>query len=227
MKFHLTLKSSNAKTGKIPVSTSSNSTCPSTCPFNNNQGCYANNGPLALHWQKISQGLRGTDYATFLESIKSLPLGQLWRHNQAGDLPGNGKNINSKMLNDLVKANHAKNGFTYTHYDPSKYNNGKKIENANKKGFTINLSANNPNEADNLFDLNIAPVVTVLPYSQIKNLYTPKGRKIIVCPAAIKEGISCATCKLCSIRDRKVIIGFPAHGSQVKKAMKVFNIQSI
>jgi hypothetical protein len=224
MKFHLTLKSSNVKTGAIPVSTSSAETCPPTCPFNNSQGCYAGSGPLALHWKAVTNGARGDSYNDFLDKIEALPGGQLWRHNQAGDLPGNGVEIDGAALGDLVKVNFNKKGFTYTHYDPAIGNNAAYIKGANQFGFTINLSANTPTHADQLAALNIAPVVTVLPADQVENSYTPGGRKIVVCPATIRDDISCSTCKLCAVTDRAVIVGFPVHGTQKRKAARVFEL---
>ena len=71
MNFHLTLKSSNVKTGPIPVSTSSAATCPPTCPFNNGEGCYAGSGPLALHWKKVTEKTRGDQFAEFLNKIEA------------------------------------------------------------------------------------------------------------------------------------------------------------
>ena len=49
---HTTIKSANRKVGPIPVTTTSATTCPDVCPFNNANegGCYANGGPLAMHW---------------------------------------------------------------------------------------------------------------------------------------------------------------------------------
>jgi len=94
--FHLTLVSNNAKTGKIPVSTSSADTCPKTC--GQFETCYAKTGPLALHWNKITAGTRGTNLREFTAAIKALPAGQLWRHNQAGDLPGADETIDAGQL---------------------------------------------------------------------------------------------------------------------------------
>jgi hypothetical protein len=227
MNFHLTLKSSNVKTGPIPVSTSSAATCPPTCPFNNGEGCYAGSGPLALHWKKVTEKTRGDQFAEFLNKIEALPGGQLWRHNQAGDLPGNGIEIDGAALGDLVKVNFNKRGFTYTHYEPAIGNNAKYIKGANDYGFTINLSANTPSHADKLSALNIGPVVTVLPANQVENSYTPGGRKIVVCPATIRDDVSCSTCKLCAVSNREIIIGFPVHGTSKKKAARVFEIKSI
>lgn len=214
---HLTPRSANAKTGAIPVSTVSNSTCPDTCPFKGN-GCYAEYGPLALHWRKVSDNTRGTDWDTYCQKIANLPSDQLWRHAQAGDLPGDGADINTVELVKLVNANKGKRGFSYTHYPPVGQN-ADLIQFANDNGFTVNLSANSLDHADELLDLGVGPVVTVLD-SHIEgrqDIFTPNGVRVVVCPATYSDNISCATCKLCAVRDRNVVVGFPAHGSGKKK----------
>ena len=226
--FHLTVKSSNKKVGPIPVSTTSQDTCPNACPLKNSSegGCYAEQGPLKLHWDKVTNGTRGSTLAAFNEKIRALPAGQLWRHNQAGDLPGNAEDLDSLAVYALADANEGRQGFTYTHYDvESNKFNRKVVEIANKRGFTINLSSNSPAHADELADLECGPVVTLLPGDQVENSYTPKGRKVVVCPAAIKEGISCATCGMCARQNsgskERPIVGFPVHGVSKKKAGKV------
>lgn len=221
---HLTPRSRNAKTGPIPVSTTGQSTCPDVCPFKAG-GCYAKGGPLAMHWRKVGAGIAGTDWSTFCESVKALPEGQLWRHNQAGDLPGDGVTIDALAMTELVHANARRKGFTYTHYpvtgvSTAEAANRREVQHANGAGFTVNLSANNPAHADALADLGVGPVVTVLPAEQTENTTTPKGRKVVVCPATQRDDVSCATCKLCS-RQRDVIVGFPAHGASKRKASRV------
>jgi len=227
LRYHLTPKSANEKTGPIPVSTTSAATCPPDCPFNNKQGCYAGSGPLALHWAAVTRGDRGDQFADFFDKIAALPPGQLWRHNQAGDLPGNGLEIDGRALGDLVKANKGRRGFTYTHYNPANGKNAAYIKGANDWGFTVNLSANTPAHADQLAALGLGPVVTVLPIDQRENTVTPGGLKIVVCLATIREGVSCSSCQLCAVSNRAAVIGFPAHGTQAKKAARVFSIQSI
>jgi len=37
----------------------------------------------------------------------------------------------------------------------------------------------------------------------------------------------CADCKLCAISSREAIIGFPAHGTQAKKAARVFMMEAV
>ena len=208
-RVHLSPKSSNVKTGPIPVSTSSRDTCPTDCAMR--QGCYASTGPLALHWSAVSNGSRGTDWNAFCASIDALPDGQLWRHNQAGDLPGNGHTVDPVALGDLVRSNIGKRGFTYSHYRDA--DSLAWIKHANAWGFTVNLSANDLSDADTLADTQAGPVVVVLPSTQNQNTVTPKGRRVVVCPATQREDVSCATCQLCQ-RQREVIVGFPAHGTK-------------
>lgn len=143
---HLTRISKNTKTGPIPVSTSSAETCPDSCPFRE-KGCYALNGPLALHWRKVTQRTSGLEWEDFCNQIAALPRNQLWRHNQAGDLCGINEYIDAGALSKLTRAN--------------------------------------------------------------------RGRKVVICPATQREGVTCATCGLCQ-KQRGAIVGFPAHGNAKK-----------
>jgi hypothetical protein len=217
MQTHLTLVSRNVKTGPIPVSTTSAESCPSACPFNNANGCYAASGPLAIHWRKVTNGLSGDSYGAFLDKVSRLIKGQLWRHNQAGDLIGEGDTLDTQALALLVKANKGKRGFTYTHKPLDNQVERDAIRDANKGGFTVNLSGNNLDHADSLVDLGIAPVVVVLPHDATQNTVTPKGRKVVVCPATQRDDVSCASCGLCALQ-RDAIVGFPAHGPSKRKA---------
>lgn len=209
MQVHLTLKSANAKTGPIPVSTTERDSCPTDCAMR--AGCYAASGPLALHWAAVSAGTRGTSWGQFTQAIAALPEGQLWRHNQAGDLPQTGGTIDAVKLGQLVAANQGRRGFTYTHHrDRASL---VWVKHANAWGFTVNLSANDLHDADALAETGAGPVVVVLPSTQTQNTTTPAGRKVVVCPATQRDDVSCATCQLCQ-RQRSTIVGFPAHGTK-------------
>ena len=215
MNTHLTIKSSNAKTGPIPVSTSPRASCPPECPFLGD--CYGESGfRTRLHWDKVDSGERGTQYREFIAKIKALPPATLWRHNQTGDLAGVGSKVDRRKLASLVKANKGRQGYTYTHKPVLSGEharaNAEAIEQANRDGFTINLSANNAAHADKLANLGIAPVVAIVPRDTPDVSYTPQGRKIVVCPAQQRDDITCATCGLCA-RQRSVIVGFRAHGA--------------
>lgn len=219
--YHLTRVSANAKTGPIPVSTTSKSSCPRNCPLAGS-GCYAESGPLALHWKAVSEKGRGYDLDKFCREIKRLPKHQLWRYGQAGDLPGDVDQIDDAALEAIVTANRGRRGFAYTHYPAHDPANARAIARANAEGFIVNLSANNLEHADELASLGVAPVVTLLPVGQDKPTTTPEGRFVAICPASVRDDVSCATCGICANPDRKAIIGFPVHGVGAKKAQKVF-----
>jgi len=224
---HLTLKSANVKTGPIPVTTSSASTCPDACPLKAG-GCYAKGGPLGMHWQKVTRGDRGGALSRLVQQIQSFPVGQVWRHNQAGDLPGLSDYIDARALHKLTQANKGRRGFTYTHKPVEgsgnvETSNRAAVRHANQSGFTINLSANSLSHADRLADLDAGPVVAVVPENAPATMETPAGRKAIVCPAQQREDITCANCQLCSRANRSVIIAFRAHGASKRKAEAIAN----
>ena len=212
MNYRFTLKSANAKTGPIPVTTSARATCAPSCPWKNN-GCYAESGPPAIVWNEVDKGERGAgSWAELLQKIKALPAGQIWRHNQAGDLPHASGVIDAAAMRGLARANKGKRGFTYTHHAPTALNL-KTIRAAVEAGFTINLSADSLTDADAKAEFGL-PVTVVMPSDARQNTVTPAGRKVIVCPATQQDDITCASCKLCAIPDRAAIIGFPAHGAR-------------
>lgn len=219
-RVHLTLKSRNEKVGPIPVSTTESKTCPTSCPFKKS-GCYADGGPLALFWGKVDRGMAGVSWDEFCGQVAALPEGQLWRHNQAGDLPSDGKVIDGKAVAALVAANEGKRGFTYTHHDAHHPGNYSAIRDANRAGFTVNLSGNNLAHADNLAALNIGPVVAVVAEDHPEHSTTPAGRKVVVCPEQTGKAKSCAECGLCQKVNRAVIVAFRAHGVSKKKAIRI------
>lgn len=227
MKTHLSPFSKNKKTGPIPVSTSSKTTCPDSCLFKGN-GCYAEGGPINIHWSQVTKGNRGFEWSEFLAAIRKLRKNTLWRHNQAGDLVGSNEKINAKALAELVAANKGRRGFTYTHYpmlaedvESDIYTESEKeivadwnrvnVKTANENGFTINLSANNPRHAQKLKALGIAPVVSVVE----EDFKTDD--QIVVCPAVTRDDANCFNCELCQKQHSKVI-GFPVHGVRKKVA---------
>lgn len=210
----LTLVSNNVKTGPIPVSTTAASTCPPTC--GQYHTCYAKFGPLMMHWGRVSSGERGEEWEDFCSRIKRLPKNQLWRHAQAGDLPGNGEHIDATALNMLVEANRGKRGFTYTHYPLDGVHNLLCIEEANRKGFTVNVSCDSLTQSDRVTDITDAPQAVVLPSTiTVKSLSTPAGRKVVVCPATYRLDMKCFNCGICyDASSDRAVIGFPAHGTK-------------
>jgi hypothetical protein len=218
--YHFTRISRNVKTGPMAVTTTSANSCPPHCELKRN-GCYAESGPLALHWRAVSAGTRGSTFDELLLEIRTLRHHALWRHNQAGDLtPSSPGVIDTGLLNRLAMANRGRRGFTYTHYPPTPANRVP-IQEANQLGFTVNLSAQTLEQADSYASQGIAPVVIILPQGATKSVRTPAGRQVVVCPASLSN-TDCLNCGICQQRDRAAIVGFPAHGAGAQRVQAIF-----
>src|SRR5258706_11156821 len=203
-------RSLNRKNGGIPATISSGATCPPSCRFFG-EGCYAEFHPLRVWWNDVSRG-GGVSWRAFLKLIRALPPGQVWRHNEAGDLPGFGDALDIDALLELALANVGRRGFTFTHKPLLTARERFGVRVAVDSGFVINLSADSLAEADRLAELEIAPVAVVLPSdSPVRGLRTPAGRPIAVCPAQTSD-TTCARCQLCTRAKRTGIVGVPAHG---------------
>jgi len=214
--FHFIRSSSNRKTGPLPVTYSARSTCPPSCPHIG-ADCYAEDFLTRMTWDKVAQ--RGHDIAAPARAIASLPPGQAWRMNVAGDLPGEGETVDAYQLGEIVKANKGRRGFTYTHkHQPDALT---WIRHANAWGFTINLSADDAGHADQLAKTDAGPVVCIVPSDTPEISYTPEGRQIVICQAQTRDGATCESCgnfnPWCSRSDRSFIVGFRAHGSKAKQ----------
>jgi hypothetical protein len=185
-------------------------------------GCYAESGPLAIHWREVTDGNRGTDAAQFFTEIEELPDGQLWRHNQAGDLPHTLGRISRRFIKSIAEANRGRRGFTYTHHDITKGENLALIRYANRNGFRINVSTESESAADAAVAAGLPAVIAVSSDESRTHWRTPEGNVVTVCPAQRTEdqfsGVSCSSCQLCQSRSHKQIIAFLAHGTSKKKA---------
>lgn len=217
----LVADSGNTKTGHMPVSTSDMNSCPERCPFLSQ--CYASFGHTIFHWKKVPE--RGTLWAEFVKKVAAFPQGQLWRHNEAGDLPSRKGRIDAAKLRALVKANRGRRGFTYTHHELTEANIAA-IRHANANGFTINVSCETVGQVDYVRALGL-PAVLATPKGEPVPTQTPGGNPLRICPAvtsaeAIKAGrdvpkIQCSNCGICYRHDRISSIVFPAHGPGAKR----------
>jgi hypothetical protein len=203
--------SGNSKTGPIPVSRTVRASCPSGCPFNN--VCYPNYGPGSWHWKRLEEK-GGMGWDEFLANIRRLWKGQLWRHNEAGDLPHNNGTINRTMMRQLVAANKGKQGFTYTHHVISRANL-ETLRIANRGGFTVNASCEAVEQVDAVRKLGL-PAVLVVGSELPKGSSTPDGHPLRRCPAETSN-ITCSRCGICARSDRQSVIYFTVHGPGTKR----------
>jgi hypothetical protein len=213
MKIQFIPKSSNRKTGPIPVTYSERDTCPPSCAHYRSS-CYAEDFYTRMSWDKTAQ--RGHELGEFCTLVAALPPGQLWRHNVAGDLPGAGETIDAAALGEIVRANIGRRGFTYTHKKSAEALQW--AAEATAWGFVVNISADDAGDADALADVTTCPIVVTVPMDTPEKSETPDGRTIIVCPAQTRDDVTCASCGLCARADRRVIVGFRAHGTRARVA---------
>jgi len=217
----LVYPSTNAKTGPIAMITMTRETCAWDCPFREG-ACFAEGGPLRIHWDKVTRGERGESWSALCVSVSRLPLKIMIRYAQAGDLPGDGVILDRDAVYEMAIAAKGKQMFGYCHYPMSFDWNATTVEEATRMGFVINVSANSLEHADELKGLVRVPVVAVLPrdYPHTGG-FTPAGHRVVVCPAQTRDNVTCQTCALCSSPKRKSIIGFLAHGSRARQAEAV------
>ena len=224
MFVHITKKSSNAKTGRMPVTTTESSSCPSTCPHIDGN-CYAKSGfHLRQHWSKVTSHERGGTWDDLCNYIRTLKPNQLWRHNQAGDLPyvriatqnSFQELITLPLLKDLVDANKASGakGYTYSHHVLNTHN-AEAIKYSNRNGFTVNASCESMTQADDAIAQGI-PAVVVVDNSKPVPARTPAGTRVLVCPAQTSD-TNCKDCGICAQSNRKCVVAFLAHGNRANK----------
>lgn len=215
LKVTITEVSRNKKTGPILTTMTSPSSCPKSCALKGN-GCYAEHGPTAIHWNRVDD--KGMEWDEFCDELKRKLRGKsLWRHNVAGDLPTleDGVTVSGRAIGRLLVRAEAVPGFTYTHH-PLNQSNVYLFDFVHTAGvgkFTINISADTMAQADEAFEMNL-PTTVVVPSDWTGLRLTPKGNPVVICPAVANEGVTCLTCQLCAKADRKSIVGFPAHGAR-------------
>ena len=216
-RFHLSRVSSNKKTGPMPVTTTSRNSCPPTCAMRS--ACYAMTGPLALHWDKVSNSERGKGWRDHLADLATLPLFSPLRLNQSGDLPHSAGKISRRYLVallDVIKRRKLR-AWTYTHHDLAKGENAELLRRAFRSGLTINVSTESVAAADAAIAAGLPATITV-PSTETRSTWrTPDRNLVMVCPAQRRE-TNCAECTLCHKRGKRVIIAFTAHGTRKKTA---------
>ena len=239
LNFHLSTNTQNIKLGveDMATTTTSRETCPNDCPFKKS-GCYGDNFPLSVHWDKITEKTRGVKFKEFLKQLKALSKHKNLRLSQAGDLVlDDNNNISEKYLNEIIKhTTHLKSVWTYTHHNlENSVINQNRVIKATNQGLVINYSTESLFKADKAFNSGLLPVSVIRSdnekievfkknkktyYKLTKKITTPEGRRCVLCPSQQFEHVHCSNCKLCNLKDRDYVILFAVHGNQSKKANK-------
>lgn len=226
---HLSVASKNKKTGRIPVTTTPRSTCPTGC-VHRGTSCYFENGGSAIFWTHVDRTAaspslefshsdkNGREYSTKLHSWEdfvalvdsgALPRG-LARFGQGGDLPGNGIRIDRKAVLALARAS-ARAGvrwIAYTHYvwsSPSRVDfryNVETLRLARVAGMPINVSCDTMEQVDRTRRLGLLAVVTAPSSYSTRTGRTAGESPLSQCPATYRDsgiGSSCESCGGCAV----------------------------
>ena len=208
-RFHFKAISTNKKLGGMPATTMPRRFCFDTnCALREN-GCYAESGPIAIHWKAVSNGSRGDTFEVFLAKLRTIARGQLWRHAQAGETP-------IEAFIPIARATRGSRGFGYTHHTLTPAL-ASLLKDTWALGLHINLSCDSLEQADAAIAAGLH-AVTVLPSDETRIAFdTAGGNRVVACPHE-RAGVTCRQCQLCWDRPAHVVIGFVAHGSGKRKA---------
>jgi hypothetical protein len=230
----------NSKLGPFVAGTvTDSSTCPDSCPLKIEKlldgttkpgPCYGHLGPIRIHWDNLDKKTAGQAWEDALKSVRRLRKGTLGRFGQVGDHPGENNKLDRNSMNAWTNAIKGQTWWGYTHYDavsktPSARHNLSVIKEANKNNYRLNVSCENYKQVDKAISLGLSAVV-IVPSDTTTTQTTPGGHKVVMCPAAVQENVTCGgspTTKacgggtpLCILMNRKFAVGFPSHGSRKK-----------
>lgn len=210
--YRLVRSSGNRKLGASVFKTyASKNSCPNTCPFKGN-GCFGENFPQDMAWNKVEQV--GVDLPQLIDEIQSLPMRSKLRINVVGDY--------ANPLEDIPKfsavvARKQLDVLNYTHHKPTP----EVVAVAKAASYVVNFSGEHAGFAEWCLDNGVNAVIA-LP-SFYKGKFIKCGMvNVVTCPAVYRE-VTCENCMLCAQDrvERKIAIGFPAHGTKKKAIDRV------
>ena len=217
-KFTYNSNTSNTKIGKnkgIGTVLITADSCPDTCKLKG-QGCYAETGFVGLHWGRLNRGETGTDWVGLAEQVKAKqPKSGLVRFGVAGDLPQHGRTgeINGNLVGLLQGIFNGLKVYGYTHHRQSPHNL-QIIEQMAASGWHVNFSCDSMQDAVDTVKRGHS-AVCVVPHTETRKRWHVDGVPVVVCPAQTREGMDCATCRLC-MHERRCVVAFRAHGAKRK-----------
>lgn len=238
-----------AKTGGGIRITMARITCPAACPLRGRRPgdaddvdgrgpCYAETGTVSWHWNRIDDGSRGVLWPELVSQVAAEPRGAWGRWAQAGDCPSIGVNrIDRDRMHELATAAIGLPLVGYTHYPVTDNSreaawNVATLLSLKARGLNLNASCETLEQVDTAVDRGLTAVI-VQHEDAPDSLVTPKGRKVVFCPAQRDDGKT--TCfggkgtracgggtPLCGRADRDWAVMFKAHGVRTGKLNQMF-----
>lgn len=206
-------ESGNVKTGPITVTTRGIGTCPSTCPFLDADqwkanGCYGA-GRIWYQANKAAHDVVDLPAATTL--IRDRIVGDITVP-EAGD-----DRIDWEYVKAVQTWAASRNStvFGYTHATSLMDQCASWEWDVLFPDYTMNISCHTTAQVADVIGQGWDAVISSDDVAQGDMV---GDKRIVRCPAVDRDDVTCKSCGLCAKRDRKAIIWFPLHGTQVKKA---------
>lgn len=226
MNWQLRAGTQNRKLGHSTYVVSlSSDTCPDSCPLKS-AGCYAKQGHLRVHWNRVDRGeakhdpkvgrWAGRGFNDLAATLRAeVRPGHLLRIGDMGDPSENGV-VPAVLIEALGElALRGVRSIVYTHAPRSL--NSFAIDLAKSLGVALNFSTHGTS-----LDVSIlgSTVTTVTPEHWTLPGTAGAQDGLLRCPAETSD-VTCDSCGLCARPNRAYAIGFTAHGSQKRRVAEV------
>jgi hypothetical protein len=200
---HVTLKSSNAKTGPLATTYRTQETCPTTCPLMGN-GCYATGRIFG-----IARKFGREDLDKVRGLIDTLEPGQGLRLNVAGDFLAADGTPDVEYIdacNAVAEARPDVKIIAYTH--------AWRILSPSLFSFGVNASCDTDADIAEARAAGWGTVTVGAEHGQ-----TIAGTRVVRCPAETRDDVTCASCMLCARTPSiPTTVTFTPHGAGKRKA---------
>jgi hypothetical protein len=218
----------NGKLGLASATYATQASCPSDCPLLSG-GCYAETAWVGVHTRRLNRS-PVTDPAAVAEAeareIDRLSGDRHLRLHVVGDCPTPAAaRIVAAAARRYVRRG-ARKVWTYTHA-------WRRVSRANWSGVSVLASCETPGHVKEAHRRGYAAALIVGEHPADGRAYPLAGAdgfKVVPCPQQTRAGVTCVSCRLCMdadrLHDRKLVIGFAAHGSaagKVRFALEVLN----
>jgi hypothetical protein len=196
--------SRNTKTGGCAVTYRTAASCPSTCPLMA-AGCYARGRIFGIP-SRLGEEADGSSYAA-VRDLAGSPADPPVRANVCGDMltaEGAPDRPYLSALSHVAASGRAV--FSYTHA-------WRTLSPQDAPGVCLNASCDTAADLEAAIAAGWPTVVTDTGEADGLIGSTVAGRRVVQCPAQVREGITCASCRLCARPRRSCTVAFVVHGS--------------
>jgi len=206
-------RTTNAKTGPMAATYRTADTCPTSCPLAGG-GCYARGRIFGIPSRLGTEAT--ASYPEVRALASNLRLGAMVRANVSGDMlddAGRPDFPYAAALSSVAQDRPDVAVFGYSHAWRS-------LSPDIAPGVTLNASCESPEEIIAATAAGWPTVTTATDPADPIIGTTIAGRRVVVCPAQTRDGVTCSTCRLCARPARRSTVAFIVHGSGKAQAAR-------